>query len=127
MNVGNYKNKLRGLIMKAIESRLKPYFGLGKIHPEKSNPSVFHKDSTIIYKFCNDCSYVEFVINNTYNCDNVENLHYRINTSFQENFYSETMLHFIDQKFQLKTTFEILVNTKSLLSEVRAIKLKVCL
>jgi len=121
--VGNYKNKLRGLIMKAIETRLKPFYGLNKIAKEKANPSVIHRDNTIKYKFCNDYVYAEFTVNNTYPVSNDENVHYQIGSSFQEHFYSETMLHCIDQKFDLQSTFETVVHTKLLLSEVRSINI----
>jgi len=108
--------------MKAIESRLKPYCGLGKIHTQRANPSVFHKDCTIVYKFCSDSAYAEFR-QNTYNCNNDENVHYQIGTSFKEKFYDEAMLHFLEQKFNLDSSFETIVLSKGMLGIVRSIDL----
>ena len=110
--------------MKAIESRLKPYYGLGKIHNQRACPSVLHRDSTIIYKFCNDSAYVEFACNDMYHHSNDDYKHYQIGTSIEENFYNESMIHFLDQKFAVHSIFETVVHTKALLGIVRSLDLK---
>ena len=110
--------------MKSVESRLKAYYGLSKIDQEKACPSVLHKDSTITYKFCSNSAYVEFACNNMYHHSNNDYKHYQIGTSLEENFYSETMIHFLDQKFAVDSTFETVINTKGLLGIVRSLDLK---
>lgn len=110
--------------MKSVESRLKPYYGLRKIDQERACPSVLHKDSTILYKFCSNSAYVEFACNNMYHHSNNDYKHYQIGTSQVENFYNESMIHFLDQKFLVDSTFETVVNTKALLGIVRSLDLK---
>lgn len=110
--------------MKSVESRLKPYYGLRKIDQERACPSVLHKDSTILYKFCSNSAYVEFACNNMYHHSNNDYKHYQIGTSQVENFYDESMIHFLDQKFAVESMFETVVNTKTLLGIVRSLDLK---
>jgi len=110
--------------MKAIETRLKPFYGLSKIAKKRelASPAVFHKDNTIIYKFCNDYVYAEFTINNSYPSINDDNVHYCINTTFQEKFYTEGRMKVLANYFDLQSTFEATFVTKHLLRELRDIK-----
>ena len=59
-----------------------------------------------------------------YHCTNNDYKHYQIGTSLEENFYNESMIHFLDQKFAVESTFETVVNTKGLLGIVRSLDLK---
>lgn len=110
--------------MKAIENRLKPFYGLSKIakKSELATPAVFHKDNTIKYKFCNTHVYAEFTVNNTYPSINDDNVHYCINTTFQEKFYTESRIKVLADKFDLQPCFEATFVTKHLLRELRDIK-----